>query len=321
MATKVELDNITNAWRLGVTAAEIEDAAAKSSAISNSNLLDNWYFGNPVNRRGQAEYAGIGYTIDRWKLLTANGILTLQEGAVIFSSTSSSATTWRQYLDNPEEYYGKTVTLSALTADGRLLSGTSTLSASVPAELKSGPLVYLDTAQKTYIACVFLNDGRLGVQFKCALDYPVHVIAAKLELGTRQTLAHQDAQGNWLLNEIPNYSEQLLRCITSTADSSDTYASKELLHTGNRPAGSYSGNGSAASRTVDTGGSGNVVMIRGGALGAILSANGGIAWDTSTGSTRAFASSAAKFVGGVLTLATDSYYLNSASLTYYYQVL
>ena len=36
--------------------------------------------------------------------------------------------------------------------------------------------------------------------------------AAKLELGTTQTLAHQDENGNWVLNEIPDYGEQLARC-------------------------------------------------------------------------------------------------------------
>ena len=37
-------------------------------------------------------------------------------------------------------------------------------------------------------------------------------VAAKLELGSQQTLAHQDANGNWVLNEIPDYGEQLRRC-------------------------------------------------------------------------------------------------------------
>ena len=37
-------------------------------------------------------------------------------------------------------------------------------------------------------------------------------VAAKLELGTHQTLAHQDANGNWVLNEIPDFGEQLRRC-------------------------------------------------------------------------------------------------------------
>ena len=36
--------------------------------------------------------------------------------------------------------------------------------------------------------------------------------AVKLELGSVQTLAHQDANGAWVLNEIPDYGEQLLKC-------------------------------------------------------------------------------------------------------------
>ena len=36
-------------------------------------------------------------------------------------------------------------------------------------------------------------------------------VAAKLELGSQQTLAHQE-NGNWQLNEIPDYGEQLARC-------------------------------------------------------------------------------------------------------------
>lgn len=37
-------------------------------------------------------------------------------------------------------------------------------------------------------------------------------VAAKLELGSQQTLAHQDADGNWVLNEIPDYADTLARC-------------------------------------------------------------------------------------------------------------
>lgn len=37
-------------------------------------------------------------------------------------------------------------------------------------------------------------------------------VAAKLELGDRQTLAHQNAGGNWVLNEIPNQAEELAKC-------------------------------------------------------------------------------------------------------------
>lgn len=40
----------------------------------------------------------------------------------------------------------------------------------------------------------------------------VDILAAKLELGDKQTLAHQDASGNWVLNEIPDYGEELRKC-------------------------------------------------------------------------------------------------------------
>jgi len=36
--------------------------------------------------------------------------------------------------------------------------------------------------------------------------------AIKLEFGDTQTLAHQDELGNWVLNEIPNYAEQMAIC-------------------------------------------------------------------------------------------------------------
>ena len=36
------------------------------SQHSNPNLLDNWYFADPINQRGQTEYTGAVYTIDRW---------------------------------------------------------------------------------------------------------------------------------------------------------------------------------------------------------------------------------------------------------------
>ena len=38
------------------------------------------------------------------------------------------------------------------------------------------------------------------------------LLAAKLELGSVQTLARQDSSGAWVLNEIPDYAEQLRRC-------------------------------------------------------------------------------------------------------------
>lgn len=43
-------------------------------------------------------------------------------------------------------------------------------------------------------------------------DTTVKYYAAKLEVGTQQTLAHQDSNGNWVLNDTPNYDLELLKC-------------------------------------------------------------------------------------------------------------
>ena len=50
-------------------ASETEVELVSLPNICNPNLLDNWYFANPVNQRGQTEYPasnGVTYTIDRW---------------------------------------------------------------------------------------------------------------------------------------------------------------------------------------------------------------------------------------------------------------
>lgn len=94
-----------------------------------------------------------------------------------------------------------------------------------------------------------------------------------------------------------------------------------IHHTGNKPTGSYTGNGSATERTIDTGGVGNCVSIRGGTLGAIVTTNGGMAWDANSGEMWAFSYTDASFVNGVLKLATNSFHLNDSTVTYSYQVL
>ena len=41
----------------------------------------------------------------------------------------------------------------------------------------------------------------------------INLIAAKLELGPVQTLAHQDAEGNWVLHDPPpNFQQELTKC-------------------------------------------------------------------------------------------------------------
>ena len=40
----------------------------------------------------------------------------------------------------------------------------------------------------------------------------VVIRAVKLEIGSQQTLAHKNALGSWVLNEIPDYGSELAKC-------------------------------------------------------------------------------------------------------------
>lgn len=67
--------------------------------------------------------------------------------------------------------------------------------------------------------------GKKALRFFSLVDgTEATIIAVKLELGSEQTLAHQDASGNWVLNDIPNYEEQKQLCQHYFVRLSDGYA-------------------------------------------------------------------------------------------------
>ena len=172
MATIVEMINPLTGLpeqvdKLDHTAQEIDDAVDLAPQLSSPNLLDNWYFGNPVNQRNvSGTIDAVGYFLDRWKLVS--GSVTIGSNGITLNGTIA------QIL---ETAVGTDVTASALTTEGVVVAS-------------------YDNNSKT------ISLTGTGQTF----------VAAKLELGSQQTLAHKDANGNWVLNEIPNYGEQLLRC-------------------------------------------------------------------------------------------------------------
>ena len=51
------------------------------------------------------------------------------------------------------------------------------------------------------------------VRFANSSGQEIIVMACKVELGPVQTLAHQDAEGNWILNDAPpNFQQELAKC-------------------------------------------------------------------------------------------------------------
>lgn len=226
MATVVSITNpITGAVeqvdKLDHTAQQIDDAVALAPQISNPNLLDNWYFGNPVNQRGQTEYVGSGYTFDRWLLnqwnttrvacsIVTNGLRVRGE------ASGSCSTSIKQFVEGLKA--GCQVTASVLVTD-------FTAGAAVYLFIRTNSGVRLTrvhfSAPGLYSVTTTLPDdfeGNLMIEIGQGgsdggnRNTDFTVLATKLELGSQQTLAHQDADGNWVLNEIPNYEEQLARC-------------------------------------------------------------------------------------------------------------
>lgn len=98
---------------------------------------------------------------------------------------------------------GKTVTLSCIV-DGELHSATATVPSTTGTFLTvpftSGRFEMWNSSD---------NDDMGGAQFY--FDASHTVLAAKLELGDTQTLAHKEGD-TWVLNEIPDFGEQLRRC-------------------------------------------------------------------------------------------------------------
>lgn len=170
-------------------------------------------------------YAGAGYTIDRWRLLFGGAVILNNDGIRLVSGPTSDPTCFDFVID-ATKLRGQTVTLSAL----------------ISCDDPSNPL-YLSEADNLAVnhADVSTANGGITVHtFTVPDDASVGCVriwgrasgsgvirAIKLELGSVQTLAHQDASGEWVLNEIPDKNEELLKCCMSTADSSDTYANNQ----------------------------------------------------------------------------------------------
>lgn len=173
----------------------------------NPNLLDNWYFGNPVNQRGQTSYAGTGYGIDRW--VSGGGSLELLSGNVVCTATGGGQV-YRQPIspDLRRALAGEKVTLSILCSEisgNWMLTDTSGF-ADVHADVK------IDSKLKSWTFTVSPGEetGALGWWAEKAGER-IAIRAVKLELGSKQTLSHKEGD-KWVLNEIPKFGDQLAEC-------------------------------------------------------------------------------------------------------------
>lgn len=159
------------------------------------NLFDNPCF-QIWQRYPDGQYSGVpgpAYIPDRWKVLSSDG-----NNANVFKRahdwggiTCVSGANCRiyQFLENQSQYNGKTLTLSTLYETGTLYTITFT---------PTGWTDSTDILGNTSNAQAWIYPGDT-------------IIGKKLELGPTQTLAHREGD-RWVLNEVPEYGEQLRRC-------------------------------------------------------------------------------------------------------------
>lgn len=183
--------------------------AAAVRGWSNPNLLDNWYFVDPINQRGQAEYVGTGYGIDRWMSFYSNLTVSVDEDGLNFSIINAD---WGQLIPTAEFPEGE-YTVSVLTSDGKFGALTKYLSGDntdINASILTGML------GNTKYYCNLRRGWSATRGTLCAFQKrtgAAKLVAAKLEFGSQQTLAHQDAEGNWVLNDPPpNKALELAKC-------------------------------------------------------------------------------------------------------------
>lgn len=174
----------------------------------NPNLLDNWYFGRPVNQRGQTELANGNwnmYFIDRWISAAPECAYTITDDGIKISNLQHKYN--QIWVQNLEQIEKRTYTLSFLLKNIGLLSLTFTPQGSDYTEqtLDGGFIVsFTSEADLANPKIRLLDSASVTVS-------DVTLLAAKLELGDTQTLAHKE-NDKWVLNEIPDFGEQLARC-------------------------------------------------------------------------------------------------------------
>lgn len=189
------------------------------------NLLDNWYFVGggsqlgdgvfPINQRGETIKTGTGYFVDRWRITgygSTASELSAVNGLKVTGANSNGASGIRQILSTPIPA-GTKLTVSMLVTLGENSTG-------IGVRFYHADSTYDQLASDGMIVDGELRWGTITLTDACT-DVRFRVIpyvssatfkAVKLEIGDYQTLANKDGSGNWVLNALPNWFEELRKC-------------------------------------------------------------------------------------------------------------
>ena len=188
-------------------------------AVYSPNLLRNGTFadGCIVNQRGKTSYAGTGYGVDMWYTTGATlSVDVTAEGVKLYKNDATANPAWAQALET-DAAVGQTVTVSMLykgNGEGASLRVAQSGGIVTLANVSDWTLVQKTFALEKWSVGTLQDRAIVAIQCfeNMAANQGLYIKAIKLELGEQQTLAHQNGDGAWVLNELPDYGGELLRC-------------------------------------------------------------------------------------------------------------
>ena len=182
---------------------------AVKNQIRGTNLLDNWYFVNPINRKGfdtvRPTNTSAHVLFDRW--FGGGGEITLVSYGLSFiydkSTGRSSADIYQIVKYN---YAAGIYTVSALI-DGMLYAATFT-------QTTTGVKYTSDYVNDIAFSIEHSADGTMTIGIHTTSEDYKYITAVKCELGSIQTLAYINDNDNWLMiDPPPNYESEYVKCV------------------------------------------------------------------------------------------------------------
>lgn len=196
-------------------AQEEEEQETPTRACYAHNLLDNSYFRTPINQRGQTEYSGKGYGLDRWTNSVAHGKVALNNGHASFAGGESGAAYFIQYVDAGGIFAGKVLTAAAMLADGTLVITSGTFPADNPG--KATMVSYKNfTGGQLRISCNHKHSPYVQLQASTGKSFDLLWIALYEGEYTAETLPPYIYKG---------YAAELLECQRYFIDLGESIAS------------------------------------------------------------------------------------------------
>lgn len=179
--------------------------------ISNTNLLDNWYFADPINQRGKTQYTGAVYGIDRWRSTSGTLTVTVEKGEYINLTVSSTGQAYFRHLF--ERPISGVFTISILAKGsgsflGNLLKDDGYAPSAPTAYVKDNWELYSWTQSSYELETPGFKQGYMRINAGSSID----IKAIKVEVGPVQTLARKEGD-EWVLNDPPpNMALELTKC-------------------------------------------------------------------------------------------------------------